>query len=63
MSAVTVKFAGKEISIKELIARCLASNYLQFGFADDGEADKVAENLLSVLDQLGCAIVRKSDSR
>lgn len=38
----------------------LAANYSQFGFADDGEADKVADRLLAVLDQLGCEIVRKS---
>lgn len=57
---MTVVFAGKEIEIKDLIAQCLAANYLQFGFADDGEADKVAERLLAVLDHLGCQITKKS---
>ncbi len=56
---MTVTFAGREIEVKDLIAQCLAANYLQFGFADDGEADKVAERLLAVLDQLGCEIVKK----
>ena len=55
-----VMFAGKETPIKDLIARCLAVNYLNLaGVADDGEADKVAERLLSVLDDLGCEIVKK----
>lgn len=57
---MTVMFAGKEIEIKDLIAQCLAANYLQFGFADDGEADRTARNLLAVLDQLGCEIVKKT---
>lgn len=54
-----VRFAGDDIEIKDLIAQCLAANYLQFGFADDGEADRVARNLLKVLDDIGCEIVRK----
>lgn len=54
-----VLFAGAEIEVTDLIAQCLASNYLQFGFADDGEANTVASNLLAVLDQLGCEIVKK----
>ena len=57
---MTVTFAGQEIEIKDVIAQCLAANYLQLGFADDGEADKVAERLLAVLDQLGCEIVKKA---
>lgn len=60
MNAMTVRFAGRDTPLKELIARCLAANYLQFGFADDGEADKVAERLLSVLDQLDCEIVQRT---
>jgi len=56
---MTVTFAGREIEIKDLIAQCIAANYMQFGFADDGEADKVAQRLLSVLDDLGCEIVKK----
>lgn len=54
-----VKFAGEMVEVKDLIAQCLASNYLQFGFADDGEADRVAGRLLKVLDDLGCEIVSK----
>ena len=34
---------------KELIAMTLAENYLGFGFADDGEADKVAARVIEVL--------------
>lgn len=56
---MNVRFAGKDVPIKDLIAQCLAANYLTFGFADDGEADRVAERLLIVLDQLGCEIVKK----
>jgi len=56
---MTVTFAGREIEVKDLIAQCIAANYMQFGFADDGEADKVAQRLLSVLDDLGCEIVKK----
>jgi hypothetical protein len=56
---MNVQFAGQSISVKDLIAQCLAANYLQFGFADGGEADKVAERLLRVLDDMGCEITRK----
>lgn len=55
-----VTFAGEEVEIRDLIARCLEANYTGFGFADSGEAEKVANRLLSVLDQLGCEIVRKA---
>jgi hypothetical protein len=51
-------FAGKEISAKDLIAQILAANYLRFGFADDGEANIVAQRILDVLDDLGCAVVK-----
>ena len=54
-----VTFAGRDMEVKELIARCLAENYLQFGFADDGEADKVAARIMTVLDDLGCKVVPK----
>ena len=54
-----VTFAGKQIEIKDLIARCLAANYLQYGFADDGEADKVAVQLMAALDDLGYEVVKK----
>jgi hypothetical protein len=51
-------FAGKEISQKDLIAQCLAANYLQFGFVDNGEADIVAARLLAVLSDLRFKIVQ-----
>jgi len=63
MQATTVRFAGKDTPIKELIARCLAVNYLQFGFADGGEADLVAERLLGVLASLKCEIVQNLDQK
>lgn len=62
MLTVTVKFAGKDTPIKELVARCLAANYQNFGFVDDDNnsaAILVAERLLSVLDDLGCEIIQK----
>lgn len=59
MQTTTVRFAGKDTPIKDLIARCIAVNYLQFGFADDGEAETVAGRLLDVLDSLGCEITQK----
>jgi len=55
-----VQFGDRMIEIHDLIALLLATNYLQYGFADDGEADLVAKNLLDVLDQLGCEIVKKT---
>ena len=55
-----VTFAGKEIEVKDLIAECIAANYTMFGFADDGEADKVAARVLDVLDDSGCKIVKKT---
>jgi hypothetical protein len=57
---MTVIFAGKEIEVKDLIAQCLVASYLQFGFADDGEADKAAGRILAVLDEVGCQITKTS---
>lgn len=48
-----VRFAGEMVELHDLIARCLAANYNGFGFDDRGEADIIAERLLSVLDRLG----------
>lgn len=41
---------------KDLIAMTLAENYLGFGFADDGEADKVAARVIEVLKAHGYQI-------
>jgi hypothetical protein len=57
-----VVFAGAEIELRDLIAQCLAANYMMAGFADDGDADRIAGRLLDVLDQLGCEIVKKKSS-
>ena len=47
----------EKMSAQELIAVTLAENYLMFGFADDGEADKVAARVVDVLRQFGWRIV------
>lgn len=47
------------MSPKELIAATIAENYLMFGVADDGEADKVAERVMEVLAAFQFEIVQR----
>lgn len=47
-----------QMGAQELIAATLAENYLMFGFADDGEADKVAGRVVEVLAAMGWKIAK-----
>lgn len=58
--AYALRFPPKTNVVSDIIATCLADVYLQFGLADDGQADYAAERILEALEACEYTVVKSS---